>query len=40
MKSLLKFMSMSTVLIYILIKIQNLVQDYLEIKNGEYEEME
>ncbi len=38
MKLFLKFMSMATVLIYMLIKIQNIVQDYLEIKNGEYKE--
>ncbi|CAG7914662.1 hypothetical protein SSCS72_02463 [Mammaliicoccus sciuri] len=38
MKLFFKFMSIATVLIYILIKIQNIVQDYLEIKNGEYKE--
>lgn len=38
MKLFFKFMIIATVLIYILIKIQNIVQDYLEIKNGEYKE--
>lgn len=31
-------MSFATVLIYLLIKIQNIVQDYLEIKHGEYKD--
>ncbi|MFT2141036.1 hypothetical protein [Mammaliicoccus sciuri] len=35
MKLFFKFMSMATVSIYMLIKIQNIVQDYLEIKNGD-----
>ncbi|EZX16739.1 hypothetical protein V070_02418 [Staphylococcus aureus C0673] len=34
MKRLFKFMSMSFVVIYILVRIQNVLQDYLEIKTG------
>ncbi|WP_269206562.1 hypothetical protein [Mammaliicoccus sciuri] len=34
MKSLFKFMSISFVVIYILVRIQNILQDYLEIKTG------
>lgn len=40
MRRFLKFMSLSLVSMSILISIQNILQDYLEIRNGEYKEEE